>query len=781
MKYNIKRKISKPCIYLKRNIVENANSEFITLTGYSIEELNGKSITEIIKLLKADSQIKIQDMDDGFELNCYIFSKECNPRDVKVTCKVNIEGSKSIYCFEEIRNSRMEDNYPYLTSILPDSDIAVAVFSVPNGILLKANEKYISYLNDLCNNDSNKISRAINEIIPNYKGSSYENSFATVIKTGVPMYYKDYNDYAYQDGNKYWDGSLVPVYRQGKIKHIIHTGIDVTERVVGRKIIEKQKNELENQKEKLDEQRRELEVIIENISDEVIIFDKSGNYNTLNKTTRDNAIYDIDSTKNINDFSKLNILYDMNGNLIPLENTLANRVIRGEIIKDANIIRKKNNINQIREVNGTPIYDGEGNFKFGVLISRDINERLKKEENIFIKKQYETLYNIIDNLDLGFARVTYPDIRLIDINHKAFSIMKKIAPHIESQESIYKQRLSDIMNRDIKIKEIIQNTIDNSFYSYYNIIKHIFDGEEVFYKYIYQPLYGFNNDILEVIIIGLDITEDVKEKNKMEEVIKIQDELYMNVSHELRTPLNVIFSANQLMDIFLQNGSLELNKERLISYNSMIKQNCYRLIKLINNIIDLSKSNSGFLKMKWSNENIVGIVRNIVQSISEYAEQKSLRIMFETNIEEKVIACDPYLIERVMLNLISNAIKFSNPDSDINIKITNKEHTVEILVKDTGIGMDDKTLKYLFGKYYQADRLLSRMAEGSGIGLSLAKNIVELHGGSIKAESELGIGTTFIVEIPIVIVNNQNIVREFNKDDKIEMINIEFSDIYSNY
>jgi|LSQX01.2.fsa_nt_gb PAS domain S-box-containing protein len=414
MKY--KKKISNACIYIRENVVYNVSNEFITLTGFSFGELKGNATSEIMNLLKTDSRENLGEMEN--DSNCYIFSKECNPMEVKISCKRNIEKNESIYFFKEIKYSRIEDNFPYLSNILPNSDIAVAIYSVPNGILLKANEKYICYLNELCNNDSIKIARALNDFIPNYKGSSYEKSFSTVLNTGMPLYYKDYNDYAYQGGNKYWDGSLVPIYRQGKLKHVLNTGVDVTERVVGRKIIEKQKAELE-------EQRQELEAIIENLSDEVIIFDKNGNFNIINKATRKNAIYDVEKTKNITELSKLNILYDLDGNLIPFENTLTNRVIRGEKVNSSYVVRKKDNISQIREVNGTPIYDGEGNFKFGVLIFRDINERIKQEDNFLISKQYGTLYNIIDNIDLGFARVTYPDFRLIDINHKAFSIIKK--------------------------------------------------------------------------------------------------------------------------------------------------------------------------------------------------------------------------------------------------------------------------------------------------------------------------------------------------------------------
>ena len=777
MKSYRKRYSSTPCIHTQENVTIYANVEFEILTGFLIEEMLGKTMTEIIKLLNADSQIKFKDIHDGCKL--YIFTKECNPREVKVSCMNIDEENKCIYYFNEIRESRIENNYPYLLKVLPDNDIAVAIYSVPKCILLKANEKYTNYLNDICDNNTNKVGRPLIEFIPNYIGSNYENSFTIVMKTGIPKYFKDFNDYAYQDGNKYWDGSLVPVYREGKMKHIVHTGIDVTERVVGRKIVEIQKNELKKQKEVLEEQRKELIAIIENISDEVIIFDKSGKYNILNKATRDNSIYDVETTRDISDFSKLNILYDMDGNLIPFENTLTNRVIRGEKIKDSMVIRKNDDIIQIREVNGTPIYDDNGNFMLGVLVSRDISERIKNEESNIVKKQYETLSNIINNTDLGFARITYPDFRLIEINHKAFSIVKKVIPSIESLQSIYNQNLFEILNLNDSIKAIVLDAINNNGSNNFFVRKYVLDGKEVFYKYIFQPLNGINNDTFEVLVIAIDVTEDETNKYELRETIKIQDELYTNVSHELRTPLNIIFSANQFMDILLKSNPLELNIEKLVSYNTMVKQNCYKLTKLINNIIDLSKGKSGFLTMSKSDENIVEIIKNIVDYVSEYTKLKELSIVFQSNINERIIACDSYLIERAMLNLISNAIKFSKPESDINVRIINKEQSVEILVIDTGIGMDEKTLKQLFKRYYQADRSLTRRSEGSGIGLSLVKTIVELHAGNIRVTSELNKGSTFIVELPATITGNPFIEKEYYKNDKIEMINIELSDIFS--
>ena len=277
-----------------------------------------------------------------------------------------------------------------------------------------------------------------------------------------------------------------------------------------------------------------------------------------------------------------------------------------------------------------------------------------------------------------------------------------------------------------------------------------------------------------------DITEEVMHKRKVEELIKLQDELYVNVAHELKTPLNVIFSANQLMDIYFKSDSIEIRKDNLCNYNNVIKQNCYRLIKLINNIVDLSKSNSGLLMLNLNNVDIVEIIENIVQSVTEYVKSKELKIIFDTNVEEKIIACDPDKIERVMLNLISNAIKFSNPNSEIYVNLLSKRKTVEITVKDTGIGIEKQNLEYIFNKFYQEDKSLSRNAEGSGIGLSLIKSLVELHGWNISVESEVNKGSIFKVKLPAKKIKKQKYKEQSNSmSNKIETIKIEFSDIYS--
>lgn len=283
-----------------------------------------------------------------------------------------------------------------------------------------------------------------------------------------------------------------------------------------------------------------------------------------------------------------------------------------------------------------------------------------------------------------------------------------------------------------------------------------------------------------VALLLKDITRNVIERKELKEALEMQEQVFANVSHELKTPLNVIFSANQLMELYMNNGTFEQNKEKVSKSINAIKQNCYRFTKLINNIVDLSKIEAGFFKVNLSNENIVDVTEDIVQSVSDYIKRKGISIAFDTNTEEKIIAVDADKIERIILNLISNAIKFTNPGGSIFVNLTDKKDSVEISVQDSGIGMDKEQLDQIFERFHQVDKSLSRNTEGSGIGLSLVKSIVEFHGGIISVDSELGKGSIFKIELPAMIVNNtEDTLKIKPRDNKIEIINIEFSDIYS--
>lgn len=278
--------------------------------------------------------------------------------------------------------------------------------------------------------------------------------------------------------------------------------------------------------------------------------------------------------------------------------------------------------------------------------------------------------------------------------------------------------------------------------------------------------------------LEMDITAEIRANKVMEKTLKTQEELLVNISHELKTPLNVISSTAQLLDMYYKNDSLEIKMDALIKYINSIKLNSYRLSKLINNIIDTSKIEAGFFELNLSNNNIVEVIEEIVMSVTNFTEIKGLSIIFDTDIEEKIIACDPEKIERIILNLISNAIKFSNEGGEILVNIKDMDEWVEISVKDNGVGIEKEHLDMIFDRFKQVDKSLSRNTEGTGIGLSLVKSIAQLHGGKISVESEYGKGSKFIVVLPARSVTNPNTLFNKNMKNKAESIEVEFSDVY---
>ncbi|PAB55848.1 hypothetical protein CCE28_21550 [Anaeromicrobium sediminis] len=188
------------------------------------------------------------------------------------------------------------------------------------------------------------------------------------------------------------------------------------------------------------------------------------------------------------------------------------------------------------------------------------------------------------------------------------------------------------------------------------------------------------------------------------------------------------------------------------------------------------------MNMQFKNYNIVSIVEDITLSVAEYIESKGIKLIFDTEIEEKIIACDAEKLERVMLNLFSNAVKFTESNGTIQVNIHDKGESILICVKDTGLGIPKDMREKIFDRFRQVDASLHRKAEGSGIGLSLVKSIVELHKGFITVESEVGKGSTFTLELPATLAGEEyDIDGEIaaTSQPNVERISIEFSDIYA--
>lgn len=279
--------------------------------------------------------------------------------------------------------------------------------------------------------------------------------------------------------------------------------------------------------------------------------------------------------------------------------------------------------------------------------------------------------------------------------------------------------------------------------------------------------------------------ENEKSKKLLNETIlseTLKTEFFSNLSHELRTPLNVILSALQLLELYSKDSDIHNIEIKLKRYIKIMKQNCYRQLRLVNNMIDITKLDAGFFELNPQNCDIVNIVENITLSVSEYIKNKSIELIFNTDIKECITACDPDKIERVVLNLLSNSVKFTRQGGIITVSMYCKGENIVISIKDTGIGIPPDKLNIVFDRFRQVDKSLTRKQEGSGIGLSIVKSLVELHGGKVSLFSEYGKGTELMIEFPIMVLTEDNSVYKVIEDEsqeRIERIHIEFSDIYS--
>lgn len=273
---------------------------------------------------------------------------------------------------------------------------------------------------------------------------------------------------------------------------------------------------------------------------------------------------------------------------------------------------------------------------------------------------------------------------------------------------------------------------------------------------------------------SIEIKKELLKKAK--EIDDMKTSFFNTISHEIRTPLNVILGIIQLLDYgdYKRKDGYYILPE--VSAKALQK-NSYRLIKLADNLIDITKIDSGYMHLDLQNYDIVSILRETTYSAAKYIKKGDISIRFESDTDKKIIACDAQKIERVLLNLLSNAIKFTESKGEILVSLEDKKESIIIRVKDNGIGIPSNMVDKIFDRLKQVDSSLKRLNEGIGVGLSIVKSIVEMHGGSISVKSKVGEGSEFIIELPVHIVKENNEVYA-DTYMGIDRVDIEFSDIY---
>lgn len=280
------------------------------------------------------------------------------------------------------------------------------------------------------------------------------------------------------------------------------------------------------------------------------------------------------------------------------------------------------------------------------------------------------------------------------------------------------------------------------------------------------------------IIRCLDEEEKIKlaleELDSIKMQYEVKDNFLTTISQNLRNPIKTISTANNL----LENNNSKYQSNHIHNYNELVKRNCYRLERLINNMNELVEIEKGLYSMEYVNCDIVKFLRDMINTTNKYLEDKGIEIDFKSNINKKIIQIDVDKFERIILNLLSNAIKFSDKGSPILVSIDSDDKYINISVEDKGMGIPKDKLNFIFTKFAQVDKTLTRNAEGSGVGLSIVKKLTELHGGKINVESKEGQGSKFTISLLNGNIKSKknNILNKLNMDN--EKMHIEFADIY---
>lgn len=678
------------------NKVTDVGDPFLQLTKYEKYEIINMDINYVFQnLLRLDIEITQCEQD---QKNFFIFTKDLEVREVEISIKSSEDGKLLI--FNEIPYSRLEEILPHVYALSSNAKTGVVVYSVPDLILIKANETYLNFLDEPYNKKENSSGKRIDEIYKDYIGSEYKKNITKLLNTGEVIFCNDLVRYG-QDGRiTYWDVYIVPIYQNGQFKYFVENYQNVTEKVLHRKHIEEQNKIIIERNKKLEaildvvsdckelidkdgnpilfdelcgpyitkqimqdklirNQVEQIKAVIENMSDAIFIFDNNNNYIFVNKAAREQCPFINNKVRNCFDFAKF---YNLDESEVPYDEMPLNLVRTGQRVVDKTIYTTVNDQKQYAGISGTPIFDENNNFIMGVMCSRDITPRIKWESAL--------------------------------------------------------------------------------------------------------------RDKQEALLVA-----ERKEKEALESAMKIKDEFLANMSHEFKTPLAVINAAIQIINS-LYGSELSHNLRKHIR---TIHKNSMRQLRLVNNLLDITKYKEGYIKLYEQNLDIVFLTNSIIECIKLFAGQKSVNLEFTSDLESRLMAIDEDKYERILFNLLSNAIKFTPAGKSVYVHIAFENESAVITVRDEGIGIPKEKHEFIFERFGQVDGSLTRQVEGTGIGLSLVKSIIAALEGTISLVSEVGIGSTFTFTIPIKklkTVNNPKVKGELGSD-MMQSAAIEFSDLYA--
>ncbi|WP_313891021.1 ATP-binding protein [Psychrobacillus sp.] len=282
----------------------------------------------------------------------------------------------------------------------------------------------------------------------------------------------------------------------------------------------------------------------------------------------------------------------------------------------------------------------------------------------------------------------------------------------------------------------------------YHLLDHVFHLEEELEEdlEIQGSYFSISISLLyskETIRGAVVVLRDMTEQYQLD---KMRSDFVANVSHELRTPISMLQGYSEA--IIDEVVTTEEDRNEMIR---IIYDESKRMGRLVTELLDLARLESGYLSIHKDEVQVIPTFERITQKFDQVAKEKNINLQFEhTNIDSLTLLLDEDRMEQVLTNLIDNALRHTPEEGTVTVKLMKEHQTIVIQVMDTGYGIPADDLPYVFERFYKADKARTRGKSGTGLGLAIAKNIIDRHEGHISVESELGIGTSFIIKLPMI-------------------------------
>jgi PAS domain S-box-containing protein len=357
-----------------------------------------------------------------------------------------------------------------------------------------------------------------------------------------------------------------------------------------------------------------------------------------------------------------------------------------------------------------------------------------------VNKEKAYIENLVDNAGDAIISTDVED-RILTWNHGAEVIFGY------SKEETIGQSLAILLTSRLKaeLEEIRDKVRLTGVLRNLEVRRMRKDGMIIETSLAVSPIRDKDDNVIGFLHLARDITEKKRYEQRLKELDQMKSAFVSNVSHELRTPLTAIkASADNMLDRLL--GDLN---EKQVGYLTRIKSNTDRLARLINDLLDLSTIEAGKINLRLMNLPLVALVREATESLRPVATEKLIHL--------KVVSADPRAIAwadrdkviQVLMNLIGNALKFTPLRGKVTVAVTRNDPAwMQISVADSGPGIPVEEVNNVFGRFYQIDQAGKQKTQGTGLGLAISKALVEMHGGKIWVESELGKGSAFCFTVP---------------------------------